>query len=158
MKRRAFLTATCTAGLASMATAMAPAHAAESAEGGKQYFELRRYLVDNEAQQEKVTRFFGEVGIFGAIGFVWLLIHLAINLVSSYRLMAKLSPDFSFFVYVGSAGSLFGYISFMVTHSGLFQNEIWIAMAFLFISIRLGKEKLACAGISQVNRDTQNLV
>ena len=63
MRRREFMAAACTAGLASVATSASSARSQESSGNGKAYFELRRYLVDNEAQQEQVTRFYSSVAI-----------------------------------------------------------------------------------------------
>jgi len=85
--------------------------------------------------------FFAEVGIIGALGFIWLLVRLVWRVVASYRSMMETAPDLVFYVYAGSLGSLAGYVSFMITHSGLTKNEIWIAMAFFLASICLGKRK-----------------
>jgi hypothetical protein len=63
MKRRDFISAACTAGLASVATSMTGARAESSAEDGKQYYELRRYLVENDEQQQQVVTFFRDVAI-----------------------------------------------------------------------------------------------
>ena len=86
--------------------------------------------------------FFGEVGLVGAIGFLWLLGRIFQRAKSTYHLMMDMSPDIVFYVYIGSLGSLIGYISYLVTHSGFFQNEIWILMALFFVSIRLAEDKL----------------
>jgi hypothetical protein len=63
MKRRDFISAACTAGLASVATSMTTARGASSAEDGKQYYELRRYLIESDEQQQQVTTFFRDVAI-----------------------------------------------------------------------------------------------
>ena len=76
------------------------------------------------------------------MGFFWLLVVLIKRSVSSYRLMGEMTSDFVFYVYIGSLGGLIGYIPFVLTHSGLFQNEIWLVMAFLLISIRLAEKNL----------------
>ena len=63
MKRRDFIAAACTAGAASLATSIVPARG-EAAEGeGKEYYELRRYLIESDEQQQQVTEFFGKVAI-----------------------------------------------------------------------------------------------
>ncbi|MFV1965894.1 MAG: NIPSNAP family protein [Pirellulaceae bacterium] len=63
MKRRDFMAAAGTAGLASVATSIAPARGEASTSDGKEYFELRRYRIESDAQQQQVTKFYGDVAI-----------------------------------------------------------------------------------------------
>jgi hypothetical protein len=96
--------------------------------------------------------FWGEVGAVGAIGFFWLLVTIYKYLKSTYQFMMDSCPDIVFYVYIGSVGSLIGYTFFMITHGGFFQNEIWITMAFFFVSIRLAEKKMAQANAVSVSR------
>jgi hypothetical protein len=82
--------------------------------------------------------FFGMVGIIGALGFVSVVVWLAFRIILSYRLMRSSPHEVSYYVYIGAVASLIGYLPFLITHSGLFSNEMWLATAFLLISIRLG--------------------
>ena len=84
--------------------------------------------------------FFGEVGSVCAAGFIWLLAWLYRRVRSHHRHMVAAAPSLTFYVYIGSVASLVGYISYMAFHSGFFSNEIWVAMAFLIVTTRLGEE------------------
>lgn len=88
-----------------------------------------------------VLYFFGEVGIVGAAGFVWLLVWLYRWISCHHSSMATTEPTLASHVYFGSIITLIGYGSYMFFHGGFFTNEIWLTMAFLLVTTRVAQEK-----------------
>jgi O-antigen ligase len=82
--------------------------------------------------------FFGEVGIIGAIGFLWLIVSMFRRVLLYYKIVMDKPASIVFYIYIGSVSALAGYSIFMITHSGLFTNEIWVSMAFLITSVHIG--------------------
>ena len=80
--------------------------------------------------------FLGEVGIFAAFGFFGLIILLILAIIRSSSDMQIAPRDLYYYVYLGSVGSLVGYISFVVTHSAFFTNEIWVMIALLLTTVQ----------------------
>jgi O-antigen ligase len=83
--------------------------------------------------------FFGEVGIVGAVGFLWLVVWLYRRVRIGYRDLAANAQSLSFYTYLGVVSSLVGFVSYVTFHSGFFSNEIWIVIAFLIVTTRLAK-------------------
>jgi O-antigen ligase len=84
--------------------------------------------------------FFGEVGIVAALGFFWLLFSLFMRMVAYHRSLKDKTSSITFYLYISSVSAIVGYSIFLITHSGLFTNELWISIALLIVSTRLGTE------------------
>lgn len=80
---------------------------------------------------------FGEVGIVMVVGFFWLVGSIFRRMYSSYTMMKEKPQSIVFYVYISSFAAIVGYSVFMITHSGLFTNELWFSLAFLLVAIWL---------------------
>jgi O-antigen ligase len=83
--------------------------------------------------------FLGQVGIVGAAGFAWLVAWLYRRVKSHHRHVLGNAGNVTSYVYFGSLACLIGYVSFMIFHSGLFTNEIWVVIASLIVATRLAE-------------------
>jgi MFS family permease len=87
-----------------------------------------------------ILYFLGEVGIFGLLGFLWLVAWLIRHARFSYPRLKLAEGSIVYYIYVASLATLAGYIPLMLTHAGLFTNEIWLGLAFFLASARVGVE------------------